>query len=98
MAKNKLLKNPQKQTNDFDLSDMMSGPAQGEEAMVGMMTGMVEASRHQVQMAIELTKMILDKNANSSLEVDEVLSIFRQASKTITLNSPIRELWEKMSA
>ena len=62
MAKNNLLKNQQKQTNDFDFSDMISGPAEGE-AMVGMMTGMVEASRHQVQMAIELTRMILDKNA-----------------------------------
>jgi len=61
MSKNGSLKTQQRQEEAFDFSDMMSDSGE-EEVMLGMMSGLIEASRHQSQMAMELTKIIVENN------------------------------------
>ena len=97
MAKNSALKKRQKQeTEEFEFSDMMMGSA-GDEVMVGMMSRLIEASRHQMQIAIELTKLTVEKNNTESFKEEDIFSVFTRASKVVSDNSPIKELWEKMN-
>ena len=56
---------------------------------------LMEVNRHQLEMAMELTKIIIDKSPNSSMKEEEILSIFKRASQTIMLSSPVKELWKK---
>lgn len=97
MAKNSAVKKQKKYEDDFDFSEMVDYHGE-EEAMFSMMNGLLEASRHQLEMTMELTKIIVEKNPNSSMKESDILSTFQRASQAVALNSPVRELWEKMNA
>jgi hypothetical protein len=93
MAKSAVLK--KQPTPEFDFSDMMTDSA--DEAILGMMTGFIEAYRHQQQTAIELTKLIVEKNSAASMKEEEVFLIFKRAIQVVSEISPIKELWEGMN-
>jgi hypothetical protein len=46
----------------FDFNDMSYEDSYDQDAMVGVMSGMLEASNNQMMMAIELTKLIVANN------------------------------------
>lgn len=92
MAKNKSLKKYD-EPQDIDYSDEME---HSDEALAGMMSGMIEASQHQQVMAIELTKLVVGKNSNSMSE-ENIFSVFKRASKVVAENFPLKELWEKFN-
>jgi hypothetical protein len=99
MAKTSVVKKQQKpRTPDFDFSEILrmdSSP--DDEVVLGMMTGLIEAYRHQQQTAVELTRLVLEKNASESMSEEEVFSTFKRASQTVSEVSPIKELFEKMN-
>lgn len=99
MAKTSAIKNQQKQrTPDFDFSEILqSAQSPGDEVVLGMMTGLIEAYRHQQQTAIELTRLALEKNTSENMSEDEVFSTFKRASQAISEVSPINEIFEKMN-
>jgi len=91
-TKNKI----KRQENELDFDDLMLGlDSPDGEAVLGMMTGMLEAQRYQQQTALELTKLIVEKSG--AMKEDEIFGIFKRAFKNISEVSPIKELFEKMS-
>jgi len=99
MAKTSVTKNQQKQQEaDFDFSDLLhidSSP--DDEVVLGMMSSLIEAYRHQQQTAIELTRLAIEKNASESMSEEEVFSTFKRAFQTVSEVSPIKELFEKIN-
>lgn len=83
-------------TPEFELSDMMMD-SPDEEFALGMMSGLIEAHRHQQQTAIELTKLVVEKNNAKPMKEEEIFSIFKRASQVVSEMSPIKEIWGKMN-
>lgn len=100
MAKNKMLKKHQEVEDDFDFP--LSGPGMmdmpfDEEVMAGIMTGLIEASNNQMLLAIELTKLAVDKSYSpKDINVDDVFSIFKKASEVIADSFPLKTLMEQL--
>lgn len=98
MAKTSAVKKYKQQEPDFDFSelpDMDSSPEEGY--ILGMMSGMIEAYRHQQQTAIELTRLAIEKNASENMSEEEVFSTFKRACQIVSDISPIRDLFEKFN-
>jgi len=93
MAKSTALK--KQRVPEFDFSDLMTD-SPDEETVLGIMTGLIEAYRHQQKTAIELTRLVVEKN-NASMKEEEIFSSFKRASQVVSEISPIKELWEKIS-
>ncbi len=68
-----------------------------EEFALGMMSGLIEAYRHQQQTSIELTKLVVENNSAKPLNEEEIFSTFKRASQLVSEMSPIKELWGKMN-
>ena len=83
-------------TPEFDFSDMMMD-SPDEEFALGMMSGLIEAYRHQQQSAIELTKLVVENNSTNPMKEEEIFSTFKRASQVVSEISPIKELWGKMN-
>jgi hypothetical protein len=94
MAKNKSLKKYDDEPFDLHYVEDVSSP--NDEAISGMMVGLVEASNHQQKMAIELTKLVVEKSPEA-MDEEKVFSSFKRASKVVTEYFPLKELWEKFS-
>jgi len=92
MAKKNALKVREEEI--FDFSDM-SDDAYDEGTMVGVMSGMLEASNNQMMMAIELTKPIVANNPVKNME-DHVFSVFKKATKVIGENFALKNIMEQM--
>jgi hypothetical protein len=92
MAKSKVLKKYDELMGDLDFSDEMNTP--GDEVIAGFMSGLVEASNNQLRVAIELTKLIVEKSVGNMSEKD-VFSVFKKATKVVTESVPLKEMWEK---
>lgn len=99
MAKTSLVKKQQNQrTPDFDFSEILQmDSSHDDEVVLGMMTGLIEAYRHQQHTAIELTRLVIEKSASEKMSEEDVFSTFKRASQTVSEVSPIKELFEKMN-
>ena len=92
MAKNNALKKYESELEDvLDFSDEGSA----NEMFAGMVSGMIEASNHQTTMAIELTKLVVSKNADHSMSEDKIFSTFKKATKVIADSFPLKALMEQ---
>lgn len=93
MAKNKALKKHD-EFMDVDFVEDFSSP--NDEAIAGMMAGLIEASNHQQKIAVELTKLVAEKTTEAMNE-EKIFSTFKRASKVVSESVPLKELWEKFS-
>jgi len=59
------LKKQQRQGDDFYFSRTTNHAAK-ESAVRGVISGLVEAGRHQIQTAMKLTKIFVERNPNAS--------------------------------
>ena len=94
MAKNKMIQKHEEES-DLDIFDNME--SHDEEAMAGMLAGMVEASHNQQTTAIELTKLVLASNGSEKLSTKEVFAIFMQASQVANESTALKALWERFN-
>ena len=94
MAKNKMIQKHEEE-NDLDIFDNME--SHDDEAMAGMLAGMVEASHNQQTTAIELTKLVIASNGSEKLSTKEVFAIFMQASQVANESTALKALWERFN-
>lgn len=92
MAKNSALK--RQEEDDFDFSDMIGSP--GDDAINGMFSNLVGASNHQMNIAIELTKLVIEKGSVPDIKEEAVFSIFKRASKAVSESFPLKPLWDQL--
>lgn len=91
MAKNQI--STQQQYFD-EFSSLLEEQAQTEGLeMVGYM---VQSSHNQMDIALGLTRLIVEKNTGHWEEA-KVLATFKQALKMINENSPLKQMWEMVS-
>ncbi len=79
----------------FDFNEISSADTVNQETMVGVMSGMLEASNNQMMMAIELTKLIVANNPVKNME-DHVFSVFKKATKVIGENFALQNIMEQI--
>ena len=92
MAKKNTLKVHEEEIFDFS---GMSDDGYDDGTMIGVMSGMLEASNNQMMMAIELTKLIVGNNPVKNME-DHVFSVFKKATKVIGENFALKNIMEQM--
>jgi hypothetical protein len=92
MLKNKALKKYDEIIGELDFFEDEETP--GDESVVGILQGLIEASQHQQKTAIELTKLVVEKSSGTMTE-GNVFSAFERATKVVAENFPLKELWEK---
>jgi hypothetical protein len=96
MAKNITLdKFKEELEHDFDFSEDMEIP--GDEAIAGMMNDMIETSNHQQTVALELTKLIVEKITTENLNEEKIFSVYQRATKVVAESFPLQEIWEKFN-
>lgn len=98
MAKKNSLKKQDKELSVYDFSDdaYTYDDAYDQGTMVGVMSGMLEASNNQMMMAIELTKLIVANNNPVKNMEDHVFSVFKKATKVIGENFALKNIMEQM--
>lgn len=96
MAKNNMLKKHEEEVADFDFSEMMDSSC--DEEMMGFMQGILEASNNHMTLALELTKLAVEKNGAASMKEEEVFSVFKKSLGVISESFPLKKLWEKFSS
>ena len=79
----------------FDFNDMSYDDSYDQDTMMGVMSGMLEASNNQMMMAIELTKLIVANNPVKNME-EHVFSVFKNATKVIGENFALKKIMEQM--
>jgi len=67
-----------------------------DEAMAGVMSGLIEASNQQMKMAIELTKLIVENNSTKGVSEEQVFSIFKKASKMVGENNTLKTMLKQL--
>jgi hypothetical protein len=93
MAKKNALKAREEEI--FSFHEMSDEDAYDEEAMLGVMSGMLEASNNQMMMAIELTKLIVGNNPVKNME-DHVFAVFKKATKVIGDNFALKNIMDQI--
>lgn len=76
------------ETFAFDDQDMFMDDDQGIDAMMSM----VQASNDQMQIAVELTKLVLAHTADKAMTEDKIYTVFRNASKVIGENPALKSM------
>lgn len=94
MAKKNPVKN-QDELPDVFFSTTSYDDSYDQETMVGVMSGMLEASNNQMMMAIELTKLIVANNPVKNME-EHVFSVFKRATKVVGENFALKNLMEQI--
>jgi hypothetical protein len=77
-----------------DLSYLFDEPS--ETAVGEMMSTIVESSRNRMNVALELTKIIVSKHSSDKVDEKEVLSIYKRSLDTVTENCILKPLLEKL--
>ncbi|MBA2649201.1 MAG: hypothetical protein H0U75_06290 [Legionella sp.] len=95
MAKKNSIKKQDELPDVFNFSDMSYDDSYDQETMVGVMSGMLEASNNQMMIAIELTKLIVANNPVNNME-DHVFSIFKKATKVVGENFALKNIMEQI--
>lgn len=97
MSKSNMLKKHKEIEDGFDFSALMD-PSYDDEAMAGVMNGLIEASNNQMMLAIELTKLAVEKSTAKDINEDDIFSVFKRASGVIAESFPLKALLEKLPA
>lgn len=68
------------------------------EEMQMMLDNIFEESNHQMNAALELTKLLLDTNEKTGVAVNEekVFDLYRQAIKVVCETSPMNKIMDRM--
>ncbi len=97
MGKKKLV-NPEFHGNVFDESDFAvdSFDSSSMEGPMAHAVGiMMQASSHQMSIALELTKLIVEKDPVQKDREEHVFSVFKKATKVAAENFALKDLLEQ---
>ena len=76
---------------DFDLSGF------DDEIFADMMKGFIEANNHQTMLAMELTRLVIEKSPEQSMSADNIFAVFKRAMAVIYESSPLKDLLGKFN-
>jgi hypothetical protein len=89
MAKNKSF---QTESDDsFDFSSLVDENSYESETLANMVSGIIQASHDQMVLAVELTKLAIEKNSSQNLNEEQIFSTFKRACNVISESSPLKD-------
>jgi len=80
---------------EFDFSELINAGI-GDETVSEVFRIFIENSNNQMNQAIELTKLIVNRNPDS-MNTAEIHEVFIKSINVVINNTPIKELLEKFS-
>lgn len=96
MAKNKKQAANRGEDKNFPLFlDDLYDDYESNEIYSTILTNMVEATNNQMNIAVELTKLVSNTNNSSTLNEEKIFSIFQKAMHVIGTCSPLKKIWEE---
>lgn len=99
MAKNSnIIKGHKAEEDDFELSDFMTShfhEDDHDELMGDVMSGLIEASSDQMILAMELTKLAVEKSTTKDFNEDKILAIFKKSAGVIAESYPLHGMLDK---
>ena len=72
-------------------------PECGHDDAAAIFAEYVEVTKHQQNIAIELTKIIVEKNSDEKMNAEEIFSIFKQATEVAIESYPAKTLIEQIA-
>lgn len=95
MPKNtKLKKFEEEFEDDFDFSDAMGCD---DETITEIMGDLMETGNHQMIVALELTKLAVEKSTAGTMNEEKVFAAYKQASKIVAENFPLKAVFERFN-
>lgn len=92
MHKKNILKKHTDELPSFDFSEELMDL---DDGMINeMFCGFVEASNNQIMQAMELTKLIVNKNPDP-ISADKIFDLFSKSMEVIANNTPMKDLLER---
>lgn len=91
-----MLKKREEQINIRDIFSV-ADDVPNDEMVSDLMNGMIEASTKQSELAIELTKVVLNK-LNRDMTEDEIFAIFRKSTQIVCESIPLKGFWNKFES
>lgn len=79
---------------DLDLSDFLETYSE-DELNTRVIVPILEAGKQQMQLALQLTQLIVEKHSGE-LNEDKILTIFKKACKAAHEHFPVKSLWEEL--
>ena len=98
MTKSKVIKKYEEELADrleFDDDFGFSDDLPDADAFAGVMGGLIDANNHQATIAMELTKLIIEKSSDQSISEDKIFATFKRASKVVYDSFPLKSLFEQ---
>jgi hypothetical protein len=95
MARNKTLQKQEIEfTDKFDFSGLPDLYA--DEEVTGFIGNLLVASNNQLQVAVALTKLVVEKSTDNMNE-ENIFSLFKRATQVVAESIPLKELLSKLN-
>ena len=95
MSKNNVVKNEMVE-EELDFSAFMDSA--DEEAIDDVMNRMVDVSHHEMQTAVALTQIAVEKQSGKEMDIEAVFSTYKRALEVVAESSPLKSIFEKCFA
>jgi len=83
-------------SDKINLDDIPYAPYTEEETDQ-ILNRMIQASQGQMEIALSLTKLIVEKTSLTNINETQILAIFKQSLQVVNANSPLKQLLDKMN-
>lgn len=81
---------------DFDFSELSDSFDNGNQEAIEFMQGMLGSCHEQMRIALELTKLIMEKSAIKDINEEKIFSIYKKALQVTSKSLPLTEMLAKV--
>lgn len=92
MAKKNQIEN---QEEEMDLMSLFEEEGYSDDMMVDVMRDTISACNNQMQIAAELTKLIIDGSVSENRE-EQVFSVFKKAINVVSESFPLKNIMSQL--
>lgn len=98
MSRNTKQKSPREEELDgFDIGELLMGSPE-EETMLEMLSQVAQIEHHQMEISIELTRLMIGHSTDSKRKEEDILSAFKKAKQTVSSCSALQEVFQRISS
>lgn len=98
MSKKTTLQRPQeRELAELNFEEMIMGDPE-EETMLEALSTLAEIDRHQTQISMELTKLIVENRSEGKLKEKDILSLFKKSKQMVSSCCPLQEVLQNISS
>ena len=91
MRRNMTKKQVENQEDEMDFMSLFEEEGYSEDMMVDVMRDTIAACNNQMQIAVELTKLIIEGSITENRE-EQVFSVFKKAVSVVSESFPLKNI------